>query len=126
MSQNPAPGYAKKPDHVVAVTPFDGRVVVALGGETIADSSDALAVAESGYNAVYYLPMRDVRMDLAERIDTSTYCPFKGKATYYTFTVGERRAEGAAWVYEAPYDEAMAIKDHLAFYTQRVDSVSVE
>lgn len=126
MGDNSAPGYARKPDHVVAVAPFAGRVTVTLGGETIADSRNALEVKESGYNAVYYVPRGDVRMDLAEATDASTYCPFKGAASYFTFLVGDRRAENAAWTYAAPFDEAAALKDCLAFYTQRVDSVSVE
>lgn len=126
MGANPAPGYAKKPDHVVAVAPFDGRVVVSLGGRTIADSRNALAVTESGYGAVYYIPRADVAMDLATPTDQSTYCPFKGEASYFSFEAAGKEAENAAWSYETPFDEAAALKDHLAFYTHRVDSVSVE
>ncbi len=126
MGENPAPGYAKKPDHVVAVRPFEGRVTVTLGGEVVADSRSALAVEESGYNAVYYLPRSDVRMEFATPTDHTSYCPFKGKAAYYTFAAGDRTSENAAWSYEAPYDEADTLRDCLAFYTHRVDGVSVE
>lgn len=126
MGDNPAPGYLKKPDHVVAVKPFSGRVAVTLGGETIADSRNALAVEESGYGAVYYLPRADVRMDLATATENSSHCPFKGDASYYTFVAGGKTAENAAWTYAAPFDEAAALAGHLAFYTERVDSVSVD
>ncbi len=51
--------------------------------------------------------------------------PFKGAASYFSFVVGGQRAENAAWTYAAPYDEAAALKDHLAFYPQRVDAISV-
>lgn len=126
MAGNPAPGYLKKPDHVVAVRPFDGRVAVTFGGETIADTRQALAVEESGYGAVYYLPRQDVRMDLAARTEHATHCPFKGDATYYSFAVDGQASENAAWSYEAPFDEAAALEGYLAFYTNRVDTVSVD
>ena len=126
MGDNPAPGYAKKPDHVVATQPFQGRVSVNLGGECIADSANALVMRETGHGDVYYVPEADIRVDLATLTDASSYCPFKGKASYFSFAAGGKTSENAAWSYAAPYDEAAALKNHLAFYTQRVDSVSVE
>lgn len=126
MGDNPAPGYAKKPDHVVATAPFQGRVTISLGGEVIADSANALLMRESNHGDVYYLPEADVRMDLATVTDASSYCPFKGTASYFSFAAGDKTAENAAWSYAAPYDEATAVKNHLAFYTNRVDAVSVE
>ena len=126
MSEGPAPGYQKKPDHVVAIRPFQGRVTVKLGGETIADSRNALLVEETGYGAVHYLPRGDVRMDLARPGDAKTYCPFKGAASYYSFGAGATEAANAAWSYEAPYDEAEAIASYLAFYPSRVDEIAVE
>lgn len=123
---NPAPGYARKPEHKAIAAPFDGRVAVRLGGETIADSRNALALTETGYGVVYYLPRADVRMDLAMGTERSTYCPFKGHASYFSFAAGDETAENVAWSYEAPYDEAAALEDHLAFYADRVGSISVE
>ena len=121
---NPAPGYAKKPDHRVDVAPYAGRVAVTLGGEVIADSGRALLVEETGYRPVYYVPEADVRMDLAAPGDADSYCPFKGKASYHSFRAGGRDAANAAWSYDAPYDEAAALKGHLAFYESRVDAVT--
>lgn len=126
MGEGPAPGYQKKPDHVVAIRPFAGRVTVKLGGETIAESRNALLVEETGYGAVHYLPRADVRMDLATAGDAKTYCPFKGAASYYSFGAGGTDAANAAWSYEAPYDEAAALASYLAFYPNRVDQIAVE
>lgn len=126
MGDNPAPGNVKKPDHVVTAAPFEGRIMVTLGSECIADSANALLVRETSHGDVYYVPRADVRMDLATLTDASTYCPFKGTASYFSFTAGHKTAENAAWSYATPYDEATALKDHLAFYTSRVDAVSVE
>lgn len=125
MAGNPAPGYLRKPDHVVAIAPYPGRIAVSLGGAVIADSARALAFSETGYGVAYYIPMADVRMDLAALTEHSTHCPFKGNASYYAFAVDGRRVENAAWSYAEPYDEAGALKGHLAFYTNRVDAVSV-
>jgi uncharacterized protein (DUF427 family) len=126
MPNNPAPGYAKKPDHSVVESPFAGRVSVTLGGEVIADSQKALAVVESGYGVAYYVPVADVRLDASAPTDHSTYCPFKGQASYLSFTAGDQSSENAAWFYEAPYDEALALHGHVSFYAKRVDSISVE
>ena len=51
-----------------------------------------------------------------------TYCPFKGHASYYSLAGGP---ENAVWTYEEPYDEMLAIKEHLAFYPDKVDSITV-
>jgi len=126
MPGNPAPGYARKPDHVVAVAPFEGRVRAVLNGVAIAESTRAFAVEESNYPVCYYIPREDVRMDLAARTEHSTHCPFKGDAAYYTFAVdGDARAN-AAWSYEAPFDEALALKDCISFYGSRIDAIEVE
>lgn len=94
---------------------------VVLAGETIADSRRTLIVRERGYAPVRYFPREDVRMDLAERMDGRTYCPFKGEASYWTLRVGGRSEDDAMWSYETPYDEALALKDRVAFYRDRMD-----
>ncbi|KAL1856145.1 hypothetical protein Plec18170_004014 [Paecilomyces lecythidis] len=57
--------------------------------------------------------------------DTSTYCPWKGDASYYTVTVADKVLPNAAWYYPQPMDAAKNIKDHVAFYKNKVD-VSIE
>ena len=125
MSGNPAPGYQKKPDHKVEATPFNGRVCANFNGVAIAETTSALAVQETGYPLVYYMPRSDVRMYLARKTDRQSHCPFKGDAAYFSFAVDGAETENAAWSYEAPYDEAAALKDHLAFYGNRIDALDV-
>ena len=120
-SGNPAPGYEKHPGHYVEARPDSRRVRVVLAGETIADSGRTLIVRERGYAPVHYFPREDVRMDLAERTDGRTYCPFKGEASYWTLRVGGRSEDDAMWSYETPYDEALALKDRVAFHRDRMD-----
>ena len=65
---------------------------------------------------VYYFPRDDVRMDLLERTEHLTYCPFKGNASYWTVKVGDKTSENTAWSYEAPFDEAEMVRDYVAFF----------
>ena len=96
-----------------------------FAGTTIASSRAALKVDESRHDIVYYVPRRDVRMDLLTATEHTSYCPFKGTARYWSIGVGERRAENAVWAYDAPYDEAAQLRDHVAFYPDRVDRISI-
>jgi uncharacterized protein (DUF427 family) len=64
-------------------------------------------------------------MSLLERSTHSTYCPYKGDASYHHIAVGSARSENAVWVYEAPYDSVAVIKDYIAFYPDRVDAIEV-
>jgi uncharacterized protein (DUF427 family) len=126
---NPAPGYAKKPDHRVDLLPETRRVRVTFAGAVIADSGDALRVEESGHEPVHYFPEKDVRLDLLRPTGHKTYCPLKGDCSYWTIEVdgagGKKAAENAVWGYRAPYDEAGGLAGHYAFYKSRVDAVEV-
>jgi uncharacterized protein (DUF427 family) len=111
------------PDHPITVTPNTNRVVVKLAGQVIADTTRALTLQEASYPAVQYIPREDVRMDLLERSGSHTYCPYKGEASYFSIPAGGARSVDAIWTYEEPYAAVAAIKDHLAFYPNRVDSI---
>jgi uncharacterized protein (DUF427 family) len=121
MSDNSGPGYRKHPEHRIEVKPAGLRVRVTLNGEVIADSRDAVEMKEGDYPAVYYVPRKDVRMDRLIRSSHQTYCPFKGQASYFSLVDG---AENAVWSYEQPYDEMLVIKERLAFYPDKVDSIT--
>jgi uncharacterized protein (DUF427 family) len=109
-----------KPASHIRTQPAGVRVRVVLRGEAIADSRDALALKEGSYPTVYYIPRKDVKMDRLERTSHSTHCPFKGDASYFSFKGGP---ENAVWSYEQPFDEMMAIKSYLAFYSDKVDAI---
>ncbi|MEH2474230.1 uncharacterized protein (DUF427 family) [Nitrobacteraceae bacterium AZCC 2161] len=111
------------PDHPIAIEPSGKRVTVTVAGKVIVDTTDALTLREAAYPAVFYVPRKDVAMASLERTDHSTYCPYKGDCTYYSIPAGGDRAINAVWTYEAPFDAVASIKDHLAFYTDRVDSI---
>jgi uncharacterized protein (DUF427 family) len=123
---NRAPGYANKPEHRVDLLPEARRVRITFAGAVIADSRDAVRCEETGHGPVHYLPEKDVRLDLLRPTEHKTYCPFKGDCSYWTIAVdGGKHAENAVWGYRAPYDEAMGLAGHYAFYPNRVDAIEV-
>ena len=110
-------------DHPITVTPNLNRVVVRLGDQVIADTVRALTLREARYPACQYIPRADVAMEALSRSGTHTYCPYKGDASYFSIPRGGARSVDAVWTYEAPYESVAAIKDHLAFYPDRVDAI---
>jgi uncharacterized protein (DUF427 family) len=112
------------PDHPITIERSRNSVVVKVAGRVIADTRDALTLGEASYAPVHYIPRKDVDMTLLERTDHETYCPYKGDCAYFSIPSGGTRSANAVWTYEAPYDAVSSIKDHLAFYPDRVDEIS--
>src|SRR5437588_10270785 len=111
------------PDHPITIARNANRIVVKVAGRVVADTSEALTLREASYPAVQYVPRKDVNMMLLERTDHATYCPYKGDCAYFSIPLGGERATNAVWSYEAPYAAVAAIKDHVAFYPDRVDAI---
>jgi len=121
---NPAPGFERHPAHRVDIRPAAVPVRIEVAGDVIARSDAALRVEESRHDPVWYLPKADVDFSRLTATETSTYCPFKGHASYWSIDA----ADGATladcvWAYETPYDECAALADHVAFYQDRVTVV---
>lgn len=108
-----------KSEHI-SITPQTGRVKVSYNGEVIAETTNALALAEGKIPNVLYIPRGDVRMNLLERTDHQTHCPFKGDASYYTVKVGDQEAVNAVWSYESAISDVSKIRSYLAFYPDQV------
>ena len=109
------------PDHPITIERNAHRVVVIVAGRAVADTRAALTLREASYPPVHYIPRRDVDTALLERTDHATYCPYKG--AYYSIPLGGERSVSAVWTYEAPYAAVAAIRDHVAFYPDRVDAI---
>ncbi|MFB7418277.1 DUF427 domain-containing protein [Streptomyces sp. NPDC056210] len=106
---------------------LDGRrLVVIHRGVTLADSRACRRVLETSHPPVFYVPRNDVRTVLLSRSEATTFCEWKGLATYWTLTVNECTVPYAAWSYEAPSPEYETIAGHLAFYAERVDLCTVD
>jgi uncharacterized protein (DUF427 family) len=111
------------PDHPISIERNSSRVVVSVAGRVIADTREALTLHEAHYPAVQYIPRKDVDIAQLVRSDRTTYCPYKGDAAYFSIPVGGERSLDAVWTYEMPYAAVADIKDHLAFYSDRVDTI---
>jgi uncharacterized protein (DUF427 family) len=111
------------PDHPITIAPSGRRVRVTFGGKVIADSTNALVLKEAGYKPVFYIPRADAKMEALTRSDHHTHCPYKGDASYFSISAGGKTAANAVWSYEQPFPAMAAIKDHLAFYANRVDGI---
>ncbi len=111
------------PDHPITIDLNPNRVVISVAGRVIADTHEALTLREASYPAVQYIPRKDVDLELLQRTDHATYCPYKGDCAYFSIPLGGERSMNAVWTYEDPYTAVMSIKDHLAFYPDRVDSI---
>jgi uncharacterized protein (DUF427 family) len=111
------------PEHPITIDANPSRVVVTVGGKVIADTRNALTLREASYPAVQYIPRRDVDMAALKRSDHTTYCPYKGDASYYSIPAGESRSLNAVWTYETPFEAVAQIKEYVAFYPDRVDEI---
>jgi len=113
------------PDHPITITPTTGRVTVVANGKRIADTREALTLKEAGYPGVQYIPRKDVDQTQLQRTSHQTYCPYKGDCAYYSIPSGGERSVNAAWTYESPYSAVSTIREYLAFYPDRVDTIEV-
>lgn len=111
------------PDHPITIEHNPNQVAVSVAGRVIARTRDALTLREAGYPAVHYIPRKDVDVTLLERTDHATYCPYKGDCAYFSIPLGGERSTNAVWTYQAPYTAVASIRDHLAFYPDRVDAI---
>jgi uncharacterized protein (DUF427 family) len=111
------------PDHPITIEHNPNRVVVTVAGRVVVDTRDAITLREAGYPTVHYVPRKDVDMALLERTEHATYCPYKGDCSYFSVPLGGNRSKNAVWTYEVPYPAVTLIKDHLAFYADRVDAI---
>jgi len=102
------------------------RLVVEFAGVTVADTTSGYRVLETSQPPAFYLPPDDVELGLLEVSRSTTFCEWKGRASYRTLRVGDRVSIDAAWTYPDPVAAFSPIADHLAFYPQRVDACYVD
>ena len=111
------------PDHPITIARNGRRIRITFAGRIIAETTQALTLREASYKPVHYIPRGDADMSLLARTTHSTYCPYKGDASYFSIGVDGRKVENAVWSYEHPFPAMAEIKDYLAFYPSRVDAI---
>lgn len=123
FAREPGPGQESvwdypRPPAIVA----DAReVVVRAQGVEIARSKDAIRILETASPPTFYLPPEDVHSERLIRVSGSTFCEWKGAATYFDIETPEERIKAAAWAYFEPFPESSAIAGHYAFYPGKVE-----
>ena len=113
--------HPRDPYHRVDVLNSSRHVKVVVDGETVAETSRPRLLFETGLPTRYYVPKADVRMDLLEPSDTSTACPYKGRASYWSVRVGDKLSKDLVWGYPAPIPECPKIENLLSFYNEKLD-----
>jgi uncharacterized protein (DUF427 family) len=121
-----SPGHRDKPDHKVEETHLHEPIKVKVNGELIAEANDVIKVDEDGNPPRYYFLRSDVKMEKLAPTETTTKCPFKGTAHYFSVDAGGRSLKDAVWTYEEPFDEHADLKDRVAFYDDKIPEIAIE
>jgi uncharacterized protein (DUF427 family) len=116
----------RDPHHRVDVLRSSRHVRVVVLGETVAESSRPSLLFETDYPTRFYLPSRDVRLDLLVPSERSTACPYKGTATYWSVRAGDTIAADMAWAYRFPIPECPKIENMICFFDEQVDAVFMD
>jgi len=113
--------HARDPHTRVDVLPSSRRIEVMIDGVTVADSTNARLLFETGLPVRYYLPKTDVRMDLLTPTNTQSHCPYKGTAEYWSVSVDGTTHDDIVWGYRTPLPESAGIGGLVSFYNEKVD-----
>lgn len=104
----------------IKFTRTDGLVSILAGDTVLAQSADAIILTESGHTPRLYFLIKDVNMSVLQITDTSTHCPYKGNAEYFSATTSKGVLKDIAWTYNEPIDDAIEIKGLIAFYQEKL------
>jgi uncharacterized protein (DUF427 family) len=118
--------HARDPYKRIDVLPSSRHVRIVLGGETVADTHRPRLLLETGLPTRYYIPQEDVRMELLKPSESTSRCPYKGQASYWSVRIGDKVYEDVVWSYRTPLPESQLIAGHLCFYNERVDAIYVD
>jgi uncharacterized protein (DUF427 family) len=113
--------YPPNPYHRVDCRPTNRRLRVAVADTTLVDTDDTMVVFETALAPVLYVDPSHVRTDLLRRSDTTSYCNYKGYATYWSAVVGESVVDDVAWSYDHPLPETSPLEGFFSFDTTRAD-----
>ncbi|TFV59556.1 DUF427 domain-containing protein [Geodermatophilus sp. DF01-2] len=114
-------GHPRDPYHRVDTRRSSDTVVVRVGREVVAESTRPVKLFETGLPVRWYLPPEDVRSAFLSPSLTRTICPYKGIASYWSLTVGDRVVPDGAWTYADPLGEALQVRGFLSFLGEGVE-----
>ena len=105
----------------VDILPSSRHVRIEVDGVTLAESTSPWLLFETGLPVRYYLPKTHVRLDLLEETDTSTHCPYKGEASYWSAHIDGTVHQDIAWSYPTPLPESERVAGLVAYYDEKLD-----
>ena len=114
-------GHPHDPFKRIDVLRCGRRVEVSLGGTVLGSSERALLLLETHLPVRYYLPPDDVATSALVPSETRSTCAYKGTATYVSTADGRREGRDIGWSYPRPLDDAVRVRDHVAFWNERLD-----
>ncbi|MFI5754015.1 DUF427 domain-containing protein [Streptomyces sp. NPDC051569] len=104
--------------HTITIEQGTEHVRVVRDGKVLADSRRPLLLHETGHSVRYYIPPEDVSTELLTPSSSTSHCPYKGDASYWSLP----GAEDLVWAYPEPFADVAQIKDHFSFYDTEVVS----
>ncbi|HEY9630325.1 MAG TPA: DUF427 domain-containing protein [Coleofasciculaceae cyanobacterium] len=102
------------------------HIQIRFNGVMLADTHRAKRVLETSHPPTYYIPLEDIRQEYLVQTTRTSFCEWKGQASYYTVQVGDRTVENVAWFYPNPTPDFAAIQDYVAFYASRMEACYVD
>jgi len=102
------------------------QVRVELGGLAVASTSEAWCILETSHPPTYYLPRSAFADGVLQPAAGSSFCEWKGQASYLDLVTPARTAPRAAWFYPDPSPAYAALRDHVALYPGAVDACYVD
>ncbi|MDQ6696947.1 MAG: DUF427 domain-containing protein [Actinomycetota bacterium] len=116
--------YPPNPYHRVDCRPTMRQLCVEIAGATLVDTDDTIILFETSLAPKLYVAPGRVRTDLLRRTETTTYCSYKGEATYWSALIGDTVVADVAWSYEDPLPESLPIKGYLSFDSTKAHVVA--
>ncbi|HEX8100513.1 MAG TPA: DUF427 domain-containing protein [Actinomycetota bacterium] len=113
--------HARDPYKRIDILASSRHVEIVIDGVKVADSTKPTILFETGLPPRYYLPIGDVRFDLMRPSKKRTWCPYKGKAGYFSIEVNGKLHEDVVWIYRTPLPESQKITGLVCFYNEKVD-----
>jgi uncharacterized protein (DUF427 family) len=113
--------HPRDPHHRVDVVNSSRHIRVEVDGQVVAETRRPRLLFETGLPTRYYIPKLDVKSEFLEASSSTTACPYKGRASYYSVRVGDRLIDDLVWYYPSPIPECSKIENLLSFYNEKVD-----
>jgi len=112
---NSAPGFEQHPGYSIRLSESDVAATVYRHGKPLLHSKQSILLSENDYPPVIYMPRSAIDPPLLQPSERTSFCPFKGQASYWHLCIDGECLQDAAWSYEDPFDEVQIIKGMIAW-----------